>query len=965
MSDPLKFLHFVVETDSAGAPRVLGRGAMGVTYMAFDTNLRVPVALKVISPDLLADPIARDRFLREARTAAALRHQNVATVLFLGEVEGEVFYAMEFVDGKTVQEELAANGPLAPKRALEICGGAVRALTAAHRAGLVHRDIKPSNIMFTQRDGKLHVKLIDFGLAKLATGEFTGQTLAEASACGFQGTPHFASPEQVNGENVDIRSDIYSLGVTLFAMLTGKAPFEGSLAQVLSKHLSMPPPLDSLPESAAAFRPVLATMLAKDPEERFQTPADLRAALEDVSRELLGQKHPGPASAGNGAATKSEGDTPSLPPPPGSVFAGKFKLDERLLVLAHATIHKAARLAEGPPAGLVFANSLDWMDSPLVAEAVNKLRALPTENLIAVVGLEKEAATPALVTEWIEGPTLFDLLKRRRQLSPAEALIILSKVAGGLDALANAGLPMPRLASGDLVIDTQEAMERPLDEIERFRAAFLGIFPGDSASALPGATVVPDPLGDAAPPTAARALAPLAYEVCGGMHLEGGFRWTPLPSLSAYGNSSLKAVLEGSSSLSSATELLDTFRPGAKPPKQTRKPRTSSPTQAPPPEPRFSHLPHLPPPRRSKSPTLLIGTAMVAILLLAGAAFLAWFLGKQPSEPGPTDTAVADPLPRQTPSAAPTPAPTPDPAEALLQKAEDLKRQDDVAGAMALYAQAYDTSSEPETARAQMEMLAAFLRSGASKLDQKSFQDLRPALEQAAQRDVVSAQMVLAETLRPTEPSEALRWFTAAATNGQTEAMTQSGLMLASGLGNEAPDFYAAVGWFKQGVAGGDTDAMVALADCLLSGKGTPPDAVQALELLRTAAVFNHPAGIVMLGNLMRRGVPGVVAPDMEEAYRLFSQATEMGSLEGQANLGVMLVNGWGTEKNPQRALDLWKEGAEGNDPVSMYFYAVALEGGLLRDPRPDDAKTWYLKAAQKGNAPAQDWCRKHGLDWN
>lgn len=172
------------------------------------------------------------------------------------------------------------------------------------------------------------------------------------------------------------------------------------------------------------------------------------------------------------------------------------------------------------------------------------------------------------------------------------------------------------------------------------------------------------------------------------------------------------------------------------------------------------------------------------------------------------------------------------------------------------------------------------------------------------------------------------------------------------------------MGWFKQGVAGGDTDAMVALADCLLTGKGSPQDPVQALELLRTAAVFNHPAGVVMLGDLLRRGIPGVAEPDLDEAFRLFSQASEMGSLEGQANLGVMLVNGWGTEKNPAKAFALWEEGAHGGDPVSMYFYAMALEGGLVDSPDHEEAKNWYLKAAKSGNTPAREWCLKKGLEF-
>ena len=161
---------------------------MGVTYKAFDTNLHCHVALKIIAPDLLGDQLTRERFQREARVAAAIRHPNVAAVSYLGEEEGEIFYAMEFVEGITLDQEIREHSRLAPSKALEITLQVCRALAALHRQGLVHRDIKPSNIMLIEAgEDELRVKLVDFGLAKFLAGNFTSPALAQASAAGFHG----------------------------------------------------------------------------------------------------------------------------------------------------------------------------------------------------------------------------------------------------------------------------------------------------------------------------------------------------------------------------------------------------------------------------------------------------------------------------------------------------------------------------------------------------------------------------------------------------------------------------------------------------------------------------------------------------------------------------------------------------------------------------------------------------------
>src|SRR5258708_7765239 len=254
----------------------MGGGAMGITYKAFDKNLRCDVALKVISDRLLEDSTAAGRFLREARSAAKLRHRNVASIFHLGQHGSNHFYAMEFIDGETVTARVKREGPLSCLFALDIAQQVASALIAAEAQHLVHRDIKPSNLMLVREgDGEIIVKVIDFGLAK----SILMQSSAAITSSGFVGTPYFASPEQLDRQAEDIRSDIYSLGVTLWFMLTGKPTFIGSIASVTAQHLDRSPPFDDLAILPSAVVAVLRRMLEKNRENRIQTAVALRTEL--------------------------------------------------------------------------------------------------------------------------------------------------------------------------------------------------------------------------------------------------------------------------------------------------------------------------------------------------------------------------------------------------------------------------------------------------------------------------------------------------------------------------------------------------------------------------------------------------------------------------------------------------------------------------------------------------------------
>jgi hypothetical protein len=299
-----RFEHYELVIGEDGKPVELGRGAMGVTYKAFDVNLRCPVTLKVISEKYVGDESARQRFLREARAAASVRHPNLASVFHLGSSGGDYFYAMEFVEGETLESLLKRSGRLEVKLALEIATQVAGGLAAIYEQKLVHRDIKPTNIMVrVKEEGSVAAKIIDLGLAKTLDESASEAGISLPGT--FAGTPEFASPEQFAGVGVDIRSDLYSLGVTLWVMVTGQTPFRGPSAEVMYQHQHAPLPLERLKDVPQPVVVLLQNLLEKDPAQRFQTPSEfllvtpkITGAIEArrrITRDSL-QKMPSTAS---------------------------------------------------------------------------------------------------------------------------------------------------------------------------------------------------------------------------------------------------------------------------------------------------------------------------------------------------------------------------------------------------------------------------------------------------------------------------------------------------------------------------------------------------------------------------------------------------------------------------------------------------------------------------------------------
>ena len=265
---------------------LLGRGGMGVVYRAYDQRLKRAVALKLVSPELALDERFRERFARETELAMAIEHPNVVPIYDAGDVDGRLYLAMRLVDGRDLGALLRVEGPLEPARALAICGQVAHALDTAHGKGLVHRDVKPSNVLL---DANEHVYLADFGLTRRL--EEQGALAGDGSSFG---TPAYLAPEQIEGEPVDGRADVYSLGCVVFECLTGSVPYgRRSRLATLWAHLEEEPPSSSAvrPELPAALDAVIARALAKDPEERYESCRELAQAalavtLDEASRRL-------------------------------------------------------------------------------------------------------------------------------------------------------------------------------------------------------------------------------------------------------------------------------------------------------------------------------------------------------------------------------------------------------------------------------------------------------------------------------------------------------------------------------------------------------------------------------------------------------------------------------------------------------------------------------------------------------
>ena len=647
------FEHYQLLKDDQGKYIELGHGGMGVTYKAFDTSLYCHVALKVIAASLLGSSRAEERFLREARSAAQLRHRNVASVFHLGKRDESFYYAMEFIDGENVEELVKRDGPLNCLAALEITEQVACALIAAEKSHLVHRDIKPSNLMLVREsDGDVLVKVIDFGLVKSAM--IQNASVDGLTAGGFVGTPYFASPEQLEQRDEDVRSDIYSLGVTLWYMLTGKPTFSGSLASVIAQHLDKSPPFEALASLPSQVVSLLHGMLEKDVSRRIQSPAELRV---EVKRCIGGLRGTAPSARGTPADASyetvelSRSRGLSSQPRVGWVLKGRYRLIEDLNpsepgAAFHAEDEKlkqrvALRILHGDPAAYSIA-------SQEAAQAEKSAHP----NFVKVLALEREQDFGFIVQEWMEGFSLIDLVRARRELPLREALQLVGQLAVAADAAVSFGLKPDISLAGVFVqfpeglgaSSTEVLLNCPVDEWPAWLAK-IHVVAG--ASELdPSATIVTSQTVSSDEKSArVSRLAALTYGLLGG----DPKNFIPLAKLDWEITSVLRRGLSVDHGFSNATEFYEALS-GARPPDAVPRRPVAPPLESSIPEsPPLASLPlkddvalstpEGPAPRR----WLRLSLSIVGVAALCGGAWVGW--KSLETEPQAATAAVAAPVP--------------------------------------------------------------------------------------------------------------------------------------------------------------------------------------------------------------------------------------------------------------------------------------------------------------------------------
>jgi predicted Ser/Thr protein kinase len=288
---------------------LIGEGGMGTVYRGVEISLDRPVAIKVLNDDLARNPEVVERFRSEARAQANLNHTNIATLYTFLQHNGNAMMVMEYLEGETFQQMVDRRGPINANEAVPLFKQALLGIGAAHRMGIVHRDIKPANLMLTKAG---LVKVMDFGIARVMSERRLTRTGVQV------GTVFYMSPEQVRGGRVDVRSDIYSLGVTLYELLTAHVPFAGdSDFQILTDHVNTPPPLPThfYPYIPKGVEKIVLKALEKNPDDRFQSVEEFGAALEHPERWENYDAHPGRQEAAGQAGAVVAPGPPALPPP--------------------------------------------------------------------------------------------------------------------------------------------------------------------------------------------------------------------------------------------------------------------------------------------------------------------------------------------------------------------------------------------------------------------------------------------------------------------------------------------------------------------------------------------------------------------------------------------------------------------------------------------------------------------------
>jgi serine/threonine protein kinase/TPR repeat protein len=991
MADAERYQHYEVLKRVDGNLWELGRGAMGITYKAFDTNLRCPVALKVINNAYLDSDLARQRFLREARAAAALRHQNVASVFHLGTDHESYFYAMEFIDGETVDAYMKRTGALNTLEALKITLQVSRALAAADKQQLVHRDLKPSNLMLVDEEGEKVVKVIDFGLAKSVKkeGEDSG-TLTVGG--GFVGTPHFASPEQLEERDIDIRSDIYSLGATLYYMISGRPPFSGSVAQIMSQHLYKPLPLEPLEGSASCVVELVQRMMEKDRAKRLQTPADLRRevgrCIEVVQADATATHRPVAAVSGTTESLETlahEGATTEnrLKSQSAGIIAGRYRITRDRGDIPQGHRFLADDLQSGRQVSLVIFNPEFLVDRnryTALEQEVDLLRRTQRPDLQEIYSLESTGQQSFLVQEVITGPALVEVLRARSALTLHEGLRLLRLLAPVADHAQSNRLHQVALTVSGVYLTSPGLTEQEIDSallqkpLTQWKQLGVKVEPVDfslssaessSAAWAGSATLVQGSHGEGPRGSYLGMLGLLLYEMLGGPRniFESTGRYTPIAVLTEEGNAILRRGL--TDQLGSAAEmsrLLDIEYPSragesafvpsaATGPAPSAPPSLSSRGVPPPPvfpvqvqqvsePPPAQPSPSVAPPPPTKEPgkqkMSLAGTLLMAgfvVLLLGGLGFAGYaiylkFFGMQMAGNGFSTPAIQE-TPRQRTTPAATPVATPAPIPTSTPISTPIPTPVSSPELTATVAPSATAIPSPPATPVPTLMPSATPLPTLSAPPLDDFEEKLGEAQALGRTGDWQGAMKAYLALSDRYPERSL-------------ALTRLENLLAGlqGEGKLDPGSFAqAKSDFVHAAEKGVVPAMLIIGT--FSRESDPPEALKWLEL---AAAKGSSLAMVETGLLYsNRRQPG----DDHKALEYFLQAANIGDRKGKYLAGECYYYGKGVPADAEKALIFLQEAAALREPRAMDLLGTHFR----KVGKFDQARKYYEEAAAQGYA--------------
>jgi TPR repeat protein/serine/threonine protein kinase len=990
-TETVKFANYHILKLADGTLFRLGSGAMGVTYKAFDRALDRNVALKVIAASLLANEDARRRFLREARAAAKIQHPHVAAIYHLGQEGEDYFYTMEFVDGEDLERYVQVHGPLSPEVALRVVLQVAEALEAAQVYKLIHRDIKPANIMArAHRAGELDIKLVDFGLAK-RTGpdsqEFADITLTAS----FLGSPAYASPEQCNLGELDIRSDIYSLGATLWYLLTGKPPFGGGVNQVLIAHVAKSPPFDRLQGIPEPVIGLVRRMMAKSPDDRPQDPEALQEALESIlAGDIWGAADP----TSTGSNRSAIGGLENAGPEETALVSASLDVYRR--VKAGVLIATRYRLLEEQPEGnggrLFLAHDengertsavqvalklirpgIDLYSLDLVRDEIKRINGVVHPNVVAYYGLEKGASGSFIVREWVHGFSLYELLRLRRSLKPEEVIALLGPLPRLLDSVSEHGLGLvdvsirkifvscpievqpdefPNLAKGDarawaicsLKLNTLSLA--PLLFRERSDWSNQTLLPSVRDLSITQAEV------GIRETKSVSFLGSLVYELIRGQAPSSlaGERPSPLPLLTEAGNQALRRALGVTAGITPFRDC-EEFWKALKDSASDRINRLSS-TKA-----TTSESSDKTRERGindyskdgKRTPNLApIFVAALGLVICAAAGLAIYFNFLHPEHKRAAFASNPHlPSIASTPVAGMRRSPTPSVSEWMFEAQRYLAIMD-FANALPLLQKGAD-AGDPIA----MESLGVLYRAG--KGVAQDYTQAREWFEKAAEEGNPAALTNLGELYGngygvPRQYAKAFECSREGAEAGNVIGMTNFGLLLKNPpKGSE--DDEKAHQWFQKAADIGDPVAMSNLGLLYEQGEGVGRDYTKARECYQKVANAGDAIAMTLLGSLYENGKG--IGRDDAKAREWYQKAADAGYANAANDVGLLYEHGNGVSRDDAKAREWYQKAADGGYVIAMINLALLYEEGKGGARDEVKAQEWYQKAAEAGRTIA------------